>query len=143
MILAALRSRLLANTDVAALVGTRIYTLQADQKAAHPLVILQEISGVPEYSSDGEAGIAQSRVQVSNWSTTHAQARSLANKIRLSLSGFRGDIGTSPAFKVHAIFIDNAHDTTDQTPGVDQHYYYGVQSDYIIWHAQSVPTFTT
>jgi len=90
MIEDALRTKLLANTEISALIGERMYVLQAPQAVEVPYVVYFVVSSMPDYYS----GCIQEDVtiQYSVFAQTYAQARTIANLIRAELEPFYGEI---------------------------------------------------
>lgn len=142
----ALRGWLLADTAIAALVAARVFPLRADQNSLYPMIVLQQISLTPQLYTHGELGLVTTRVQVGCWAKTYSEAHNLANKVRLRVSGYTGVMGGpnngDPAITVQDCELDNVYDQDDDTPGQDDRRLCGVITDYLIWHAQTVPDFT-
>ena len=63
-----LRAFLLADDDVFALVGNRIYPAPAPQNSAMPFVTFQLVSTDREYSIAGRSGLAGPLIQLDCWS---------------------------------------------------------------------------
>lgn len=77
----ALRGRIIADADVAALVGTRVYPTIAPQNAALPYVRYQVVSDPRPENLQGYDGARVSRVQIDVFSSSYVAGRDLANKI--------------------------------------------------------------
>lgn len=88
-----LRTHLINNAAVAALVGSRVYPMRLPQGFVLPAISYQRISGPRQYDSVGATGRVHSRFQVNCWAETYAGARDLANKVRLALNDHRGVLG--------------------------------------------------
>ena len=78
------------DTDVAALVGTKIYPIQASETATVPYITYQEISNVPASSKDSVSLLDQLRIQVSSFADTQDNVFSLAKKVRIALDKVTG-----------------------------------------------------
>lgn len=142
MILVALRTWLLANTAITNMVGSAgVFAMRADQASSHPLILLQVISQENETHALGELGLAETRMQIACWAQTYLAAQTLAENVRLRISGYRGPMG-NPATQVQNCKLENMLDQDDDTPGLDGRRLYGVICDYIIWHVIPVPVFT-
>ena len=86
----ALRSRLLANTAIAALISERMFVLQAPQKVENPYVVYLVVNTNPTY---GQGCISdETIVQYSVFAQSYGQARNIAKLIRASLENFGGMI---------------------------------------------------
>ena len=81
MIEKAIRTRLLADATVAALVGTRVYTGKMPQKPTMPLITLTKIDKVSGLTLDGAVGPNQVRVQVDCWDGGVDGVRALADAV--------------------------------------------------------------
>jgi len=90
----ALRSELINNAAVAAMVGTRVYPMHLPQGYTLPAISYQMISAPRAWSTTGPVGQVQARVQVDCWAETYDGAKSLSNGVRLALDNFRGTLGT-------------------------------------------------
>lgn len=75
---------LLANPDVAALIGTRAYWQRLPRDPTFPAVTFQMISRV----QDQTTGIAQARVQYTCIAESPAAADALASAVRCALHGY-------------------------------------------------------
>lgn len=98
-------SLLTGNATVAALTGGghRIWWGVARQGYDGPLVVLNLISGVPDYHMAGPSGMEESRVQVDCRASTLAAAKSLADAIDTVLGGYAGTVGAirfSPILRI-------------------------------------------
>lgn len=93
-----------------------------------PRVTLQRVSGSPEYSDEGEAGLSSNRVQVDCFALTHAAATEVARAIRNRISG-KNFTQSGVEFDV---FIDNERDDQDAFDGGRE--VYQVSMDLIVWH---------
>lgn len=93
MIYEAVRTRLLATANVAAIVGTRIYPLRMPDNGEPPAITL-EIATTRHYESmTGSSGLVVVGMALDCWAKGIDQAHDLAEKVRLSLQGFRGTVG--------------------------------------------------
>jgi len=92
-IIAALRGFLLADADVAALVGTGIYGGAMPRAAvagmAQPALVLTLSGGVSIAQGSWMRGHDTQRVDVTAWGATEATAYALANAARHALTGIR------------------------------------------------------
>lgn len=110
---------------VTAIVGTRIFQLKLPQTPTLPAIRVQEIDVVDGYHLRGEVSLKPARVQVDVFVPERSaqdpleQAHALADAIHgdgngtsaTGLSGWIGDIGGSPAVRVHGMFRKDRADT--------------------------------
>jgi hypothetical protein len=79
------RSILLADADVSAMVGTRIGPDHFGQDTIKPAVCLWHISGEPYDCLDGGTGFENGRVRVECLSDTRVEADDLCRKVNIAL----------------------------------------------------------
>ena len=86
-LLETLRTRLLADAPVAALVGTKVFPLVIPQGEQPPAVVLTVVSDVPATSLTGDPAelLREYRVQVDTYSKRYADAQQLAAAVGLVL----------------------------------------------------------
>lgn len=77
----ALRTRLLADGPLAALVSTRIDWVERPQGKPLPAVTLQSVADAREQNFKGFEGLQPARVQYDVWADTFADARSTAEAL--------------------------------------------------------------
>lgn len=93
---------LLAQPELAALVGERMYPQTLPQGATLPAVTYSLISGTTEGDSQDGPGVSRQRYQFDCWATTYSAATTLAKALTAAVSGTQR-IG-------QASFVDNEVD---------------------------------
>lgn len=88
---------------LASVAGGRRYWVRAPQGAVRPFVVLQRISGVPDYHFQGPSGLVESRVQIDAYADTYSAVKATARAIKTLLSGHSGG-------DIQAVFIDGERD---------------------------------
>lgn len=126
----ALRSLLLGDAGVAALVVDRVYPVRLPQGVKVASVVYTRISGETDYKMEGASGYARSRMQVDCWAPTVDAAAALANKVKDCLSGFAGAVGNP------SVFIQGAFCTDEREQYDDMVQMYGVSRDYFVHHEE-------
>jgi hypothetical protein len=91
----ALLAKLTGAAGLAALVGTRVYALEAKQGDALPLVTFQRISGERFHAWGADAAVKGSMWQFDAWGRTYDEACDVADQIELALSRFSGTVDTT------------------------------------------------
>lgn len=81
---------LLANTDIKALVDSRIYPIILPQNPAYPAMTYEKISGAGHHNIN----FAFPRYQLSCFGKTYGAARGLADVVRWEMQRFKGLFGT-------------------------------------------------
>ena len=87
----AIRSILLADEDIVAIVGNRVYTDHPPQKLTIPAIVFWVISGIEVDDMAGPLGFSTERVQVDSYGVTRTVATQLSRTARATLAGYRGD----------------------------------------------------
>jgi hypothetical protein len=95
-----LRTKVIGDAAVSALVSTRMSPVTLPQDVVLPALSYQIIDTLHVESSRGSSGLAASRVQISAWSGDHSEVVELAEKVRLVLHGFSGTMGTTESVAI-------------------------------------------
>jgi len=106
-----LRSVLVADPAVAALVGTRAYQTALPREPTFPAITYQMVSRV----QDSLTGLVQARVQYTCLATTWKGAADLADAVRCGLHGYRG---VRDGARIEEIQYAGQHDDHDETTGI-------------------------
>lgn len=133
----ALRTYLLT-TPVASLVADRIGPAIRPQSEVLPAVAYTIVSDVPGYHYEGEDDLSKARVQFECWAKSYTDARALAEKLRLALSGYRGPMG---ARTVQSVFVEGAGDITAGIDGVNSSRVRGVRFDAMVTYERTPAVF--
>ena len=113
----AITQKLIGSGPITALVGTSPARIQWDrrpQASALPSITLSNISGAPEYSDEGSAGIVQRRIQIDCWADDSTEAKALASAVSLTL---RQPFMVSAGFSFTGVFPENTIDFEEQEQG--------------------------
>ncbi len=128
----ALANQLLANTGVAALVSTRVYPVRLPQGGTYPAITYSKVSGSRIRTMGSHEDSANPRVQVSCWGKTYADAKGLANAVRIALDRFSGTLGGMGGVDVSAILLENELDLDDPETKL-----YHVPLDFLVWYTEA------
>jgi len=104
MIEADVRTFLLAQSAVSALIGTRMYPLRLPQGVTFPALTYQRISGSEDVTHSG-AGPARAGMQFDCWGQTQSSVLALASAVRSALSGHRSGMGDSPLVNAFVVNV--------------------------------------
>jgi len=120
----AIYSILTSDSDVSAIVGTRVYPQIAAQGAAFPFVVyvLQDTS--PSDTKSGVSTLDEVRYDIVVASETYAEASDLTNKIRTALDRYTGTVAGVVIDSIQFIDLD-----ADNDPGTET---FVTSSEYII-----------
>lgn len=125
----ALRTLLVGNAPLAALVSTRIYWNVIAQSAASPAVVMYVISAAPGYHMQGDDRLTSSRVQIDIRATTIASAWAVSRAVKALLSGYRGTVSTT---KFGGIFLLSERQRYDK-PANSSEGFHMVSLDFDVW----------
>jgi len=105
-----LRTFLLANGAVAALVVARVYPVKLPQGIDGASLVLNEISGQGDHHMEGASGLVTARMQIGAWATTADAAHGLFLAVKEAIDGYQGLMGS---VYVQGVFIDSWRDLDD------------------------------
>jgi hypothetical protein len=128
----ALRSFLLADSAIVAVVVDRIYALKIPQGGVPPSIVVTRVSGPGDYHLAGPSGLISARIQVDAWGVTADAATTLANLVKDRLDGYRGTMGTGGnIITVHGVFVADLREDYD-----DDAELYRSGRDYFVHHLE-------
>ncbi len=103
----ALKTYLLAQTGLTALVGQHIYYPgEVPQNVVAPYIVMFNVSIAPVHSHGGSSHLSTDRFQLSVFSSTYHIAKQIVEQLKLALDGKTGNIGTAPGVRVEGILYD-------------------------------------
>lgn len=126
-----IRARLIADTDVAALVGTRIVPLNDLQSAQYPKIVYRLVTEQPDYSTGGNTGPTESIIEFTSQAESYDTAKSLDALVAASLDAFSGQMGSS---FVKGIFTENVSDDSYSVGEGSDSYIYTVTRQLKVIH---------
>lgn len=94
VLLEAIRSRILASSDLTTAFGVQVRPGYAEEGDTPPYCVLQMVAGTEEEQLSGDAGIEHAQMQIDVYSATQINADVLSKQIKDQLVGYRGTIGT-------------------------------------------------
>lgn len=125
-----LRSALVGNTSVTAIVGSRIYPVLAPATAALPFVTWRRTSINREQTLSAPMGVPRVSVDYSIYATTYEQARDTADAMRRVLDGYGG---TADNTEVKQTSLENESDDFVTLAGADMPPVYQITQTYDVW----------
>lgn len=138
MIEAAIRSLLLANSAVAAIVGTRIYPATSPQGVTSPRIVYERISTMRVHSMAGATGLVRPRIALDCFGDGYAGSKALGDAVRLALDGYKGIAGED---RIYGVFLDSQSDVLDTQGAGDVVLAQYVSLEFLIWCKESKPSF--
>lgn len=133
-----LRTYLLADTAIAAAVGTRIRPRKLQQGETYPAIRVNIVGGTSEEHLLGASGLAHTTVQIDAYALTSEAADELAELIRLRLQGHRGLLSTVFANGISVASELRQHD--EPIPDGSGNYRYISSRDFRVSYSQAVPS---
>jgi hypothetical protein len=128
---AVIRSALVGNAAVAALVGGRIYPVVAPASAALPYIVWRRSGVRRSQSLSGPVGTPVVALEVEMYASSYEGVRDLADKCRLVLDGYGGVVDN---VEVSNATLDNEFDGFAVLQGSDLPIEYTVTQSYsILW----------
>lgn len=88
----AVRKLLLAETDITARVGSRVYLNNRQQFAQLPAILIEKLSVRPNESKERSSGLDVIRIAVSVFATDYVDAAYLSRKIRETIDNYAGNV---------------------------------------------------
>jgi hypothetical protein len=126
-----LRTQLVGNQAVSALVGSRVYPLLAPADASLPFITWRRSGIIRQHSLGGPIGTPTVSVEFQIYAATYNAARDLADKARLCLDGYGGTVDT---VEVKHVMLDQEYDGFVQLAGSELPPVYTVVQTYnAIW----------
>ncbi len=134
MVEKAIVALLTEDTDVTALIGDRLEPVLTSQTLSRPNVVYQRITTSRLRSQDGPEGTGDIRLQLSCYADTYAGAKTLADKVRLALDGYRG---TAAGITVDGISLEDEGDMPQPPLAGGEQGIHGVRQDYRVHFKES------
>jgi hypothetical protein len=110
-----LRTHLLADGPLAALVVARVYPLKLPQSPIYPALTYEIISDIPHRGLAGDSDRERIRARIHCWAATYTGAVDLAGKVRTAVADFSGLMGTT---KVSSVKFESWNDIFEDVPEV-------------------------
>lgn len=96
------------------IVGLNVFPFdELPQNPPLPCVLYTVVSAPRGYTLDGPDGCTPFRFQIDGFARTVRAARALRRAILKDLSGFKGEVPTSPPVRIFGAFADNEGDSVE------------------------------
>lgn len=127
-----------ADVPITALVGDRIYIIQAPTSADLPRITITRITNGHEHHLLGAAGLSRAVYQIDSWGRNGPEVTSVSEAIRTAMDGFIDkDMG---AVNVRGAFLEAETDSIEPPVDASQNAIFRVSQDWAISHVESIPT---
>jgi hypothetical protein len=128
---AVVRSALVADAAVSALIGTRVFPVVAPATAALPYMVWRRSGVQRSHSLSGPTGVPVVGLELQIFAATYEGARDLADKCRLVLDGYGGTVNN---VEVSNVTLENEFDGFALLQGSDLPIEYTVTQSYsVLW----------
>jgi hypothetical protein len=124
-----LRTFLLADATVAALVGTRMSPQPLPQGSALPALTYTLVNYEQPVSHNGTSGLEHHTIQIDCWGADTGAAVALFTAVRKRLRGYTGLVGT---VRAQGIFLAQARDLYDDETKAHRRI-----ADFSVWNEES------
>ena len=111
----AIYSILTNDSDVSALIGTRVYPQVAAQGAAFPFVVYVLQDNTPSDTKSGVSTLDEIRYDIVAAAETYSALSSLTERIRLALDRYTGDLGGIEIDSIQFTELDVDNDPATET----------------------------
>lgn len=118
---------MLGDSDIATIVGTRIFPVVLPQGETRASIVYTRISGQGDHHMRGPSGLSQTRFQIDAWAQKADDAAFLANLVKLRVDGFSG---TFDGGAIQGAFFDTERDDYDSEVKMHR-----VSRDYLVWQS--------
>lgn len=138
----ALRTEIVEDSAVTAIVGTQVTVGMAAQKWSLPYVTIQllPVGEAHTHHMGGGGGLAQPSYQITCWESTRVLAETLATAVREAIDAFRGTMGSGGnTANVRGCFLGPSGDVYVPKSG-NNIGVYGVAMTFDLAHAETVPS---
>jgi hypothetical protein len=127
----ALRSVLVADADVTALVDSRVYPEHRQQGNDLPAVVYQLVGTQPQNSAGGHTSLTRATMSFDCVATTYSGAKTLAEKVRQALMDYSG---TSEGVVISSCHHDGDNALIEDSQVAEDRGVSRIISDYTIWY---------
>ena len=130
---ASIRSILTADSDVSALVSTRVFPYLRQQGTAFPAIVYELEDTDPQQGLDGFQSLTRCELSVTNVAETYSGAKDLASKVRTALNGYTG---TSEGVAIKSVVHDNDIGIVEDSRIGNSRGVSIIESSYIVWYSE-------
>jgi hypothetical protein len=128
-----------------ALVGTSIYADRRPSSSGASSLTIGRVGGLPEYDLGGEHEMGRSIIEFACWTkgpAAYQVASIIMEQVRLSISGFRGTMGTTDPTVIHGCTRQNdpVYRTVSPDDGTE-YWTHTIAVDYLFSYSQTRTTY--
>ena len=128
-----IRSILIADADVSALVVARVYPWMRQQGTVFPAIVYELDGTEPEQDLDGYGGMTRAELSVSSIAETYGGAKPLAGHVRDALNGYTGT--PTDGLAINSLVHDNDIGIVEDSQIGNSRGVSIIESSYIVWYS--------
>lgn len=126
----ALRTYIISDVTVGALVSTRMYPNKLPQNPTMPAITYQYIGGDSVMSHDGASGLGNPIMQIDCWGSTYSEMDALFEAVRKRINGAKG---TLSGVQTQGIFLARRRDLYEYETKLHRR-----SSDWSVWSEEAL-----
>jgi hypothetical protein len=126
----AIRSILIDDGAVSALVGDRVFPVVRREGSVLPAIVYQQISGVRDHVFAGPSGFVEARFQINCWAETYEGADALADAVRIVMDAYHG---TKESVVIQCIHLIDEGDMPVLSAENEELSFHGKRLDFMVW----------
>lgn len=100
-----MRSLLLDDAGFSALVGAGVYPVVLPQNPAYPACSYRMVTAPRDYHLRGASSLVTCRMQFDLYAGTALETQTLRRAFVKAVSGYSGEVGTSPSIRIYGAFV--------------------------------------
>ena len=127
----AMRSILINDTDVSALVSSRVYPQRRPTGTVLPAIVYQVVTQEISQALEGQSGIRRSRMGIEVLDDTYGDTKTLRNAVEVALIGYTG---TVEGEIIRSTRLESTVDIDEVSNPGSEFGTYRIVMDFIIWH---------
>ena len=112
----AIRDKLLDDSAVSGLVGTRIFANELPQKPTYPALVYEKVDAERDFTMEGPSGFVITTIEIKAYAKSKSGVKDLETKIRQALNGKTAIV---LGVKIQGIFLENEGDDFDEDLDLD------------------------
>lgn len=128
-----LRSALLMNTTVAALVAERVHPVMAPGKPTLPFIVYRRVGIQRSQALGGPMGLPRLTLEFNIYGATYDSARQVADAVRACLDGYGGSLENTT---VEQTSLESESDDFVSLAGAELPAVYAVTQNYDVWYQE-------
>ena len=128
---AALRSILVADSDVFALTGVRIYPWMRQQGTTFPAIVYELDDTEPQNGLGGFQDLTRASITINSIAESYSEAKDLATKVNTALAGYTG---TSEGTTINSLIHDNDTGIVEDSDIGNSRGVSIIESVFVVWY---------